>query len=354
VVDHLEQRSLPGHDVEGEEAEHHEAQVGDRGVGHQLLHVDLHPGDEGAVEDADHRERDEQRLRLQARLREERQRETQEAIGAELEEDAGQDHRAAGRRFDVGVGQPGVHREHRHLDGEGQRERREQPDLLVEREAQAQHVAVGEAPGAVVQALEGPCHPQDGDQHQQAPRHGEQEELDRRVDPPLAAPDPDQQVHRDQHDLPEDVEEEEVPGQERAEHAGGEQQQRGAERRPVAVDPLPRAEDDDRHQEDAEHRERHRDAVHRQVVADAVVRDPGDALQAEVMDSREGAVRGEVRHQVLDAEEDLGQRGGQHVDLRPADRAAGEEEQWQAGQRREEHQAGERVAEEQVEDRSHR
>ena len=37
-----------------------------------------------------------------------------------------------------------------------------------------------------------------------------QEELDGRVQAPRPAPDPDDEVHRDQHDLPEDVEQEEV------------------------------------------------------------------------------------------------------------------------------------------------
>ena len=61
---------------------------------------------------------------------EQRNREAHEAVGAHLEQDAGQDHRARGRRLDVGVGQPGVEREHRHLDREREREREEQPELL--------------------------------------------------------------------------------------------------------------------------------------------------------------------------------------------------------------------------------
>ena len=53
--------------------------------------------------------------------------EAQEAVGAELEQDAGQDHRAGGRRLGVGVGQPGVEREQRHLDREGDGEAEEEP-----------------------------------------------------------------------------------------------------------------------------------------------------------------------------------------------------------------------------------
>ena len=54
--------------------------------------------------------------------REERQGETQKTVGAELQQNRGQDHRAAGGRLDVRVGQPGVQRKERHLDEKGERE----------------------------------------------------------------------------------------------------------------------------------------------------------------------------------------------------------------------------------------
>ena len=60
---------------------------------------------------------------------------------------------------------------------------------------------------------------QDRDQHQQRADQRVQHELDRRVDAVRAAPDPDDQVHRDEHDLPEDVEEEQVEREEHADHA---------------------------------------------------------------------------------------------------------------------------------------
>ena len=57
------------------------------------------------------------------------------------------------------------------------------------------------------------------------PDHGEEHELDRGIDPPWSAPDSDDEVHGDQHQLPENVEEEEIQGDERADHARGEQQE---------------------------------------------------------------------------------------------------------------------------------
>jgi len=37
---------------------------------------------------------------------------------------------ATGRRFDVSIRQPGVHRKHRHFDGEGGKERQKDQGLL--------------------------------------------------------------------------------------------------------------------------------------------------------------------------------------------------------------------------------
>ena len=66
---------------------------------------------------------------------------------------------------------------------------------------------------------------EDRDQHQQRADERVQDELDRRVDAVRAAPDPDDQVHRDEDDLPEDVEQEQVEGEEHADHADLEHQE---------------------------------------------------------------------------------------------------------------------------------
>ncbi len=54
----------------------------------------------------------------------------------------------------------------------------------------------------------------DGKQHEQRSGQGEDKELDRRVDFAAMAPDADQEKHRDQHRLPEEVEQKEVEGEE--------------------------------------------------------------------------------------------------------------------------------------------
>ena len=60
--------------------------------------------------------------------------EAQQAVGAELQHHAGEDDRAARRRLGVGVGQPRVQREDRHLDGERDGEGEEQPSAGRRRE----------------------------------------------------------------------------------------------------------------------------------------------------------------------------------------------------------------------------
>ena len=59
-------------------------------------------------------------------IREEWQGEADEAICSHLQQDACQDDRTGGRSLHVGIRQPGVKREHRNFDGEGQEKCQEQ------------------------------------------------------------------------------------------------------------------------------------------------------------------------------------------------------------------------------------
>ena len=61
VVDHLQHAAGDRLAGDGEDAEHDEAEVGDRRVGDEALEVLLHRGDDRAVDHADHGQRQEQR-----------------------------------------------------------------------------------------------------------------------------------------------------------------------------------------------------------------------------------------------------------------------------------------------------
>ena len=129
VGDHLEDRALQPLLVEDEDAERHEAHVADRRVGDEPLEVGLAHGHDGSVDHPDDRERDDEPGELVRRVGEERQREADEAVGAELQHDPGEDDRAGRRGLGVRVGQPRVERPHGHLDREREEEAEERPEL---------------------------------------------------------------------------------------------------------------------------------------------------------------------------------------------------------------------------------
>ena len=86
---------------------------------------------------------------------------------------------------------------------------------------------------------------QEAHEHEGRAERGEEEELDRRVQPVLAAPDADHEVHREQDDLEEDEEEDQVLGDEGADHAGLEDQHEDEERLgvPRLGEVVPRVDD---------------------------------------------------------------------------------------------------------------
>ncbi len=269
VAQHLEDCALHAGLVAGENPHGHEAHVGDRRIGDQLLDVRLTEGDQRGVDDGDHRQRQHQRREHLRRLREHRNVEQDEAVAAQLQQDAGQDDRTRRRRLNVSVRQPGVHRPHWHLHREGGEEG--QPQQRLHRGVEGVLLQLRNAGGAGRVG-----HPQHGQQHQHRPEQGVQEELVRRVDPVGAAPDADDQVHRDQGAFEEDVEEEQV---QRGEHPDDQrlQDQEGDHVLDDArLDRLPAGHDADRQQEGRQQDEQDRNPVNAQVIAGA--RKPGVVL----------------------------------------------------------------------------
>ena len=270
----VKQRFVAGH-VEMSCEKHHEAEVGDRRVRDELLDVGLCEGDQRAVHDADDGEDAEIRRDHARGPREHREREAQQAIAAELEHDGREDDGARSRRLDVGIGQPGVERKQRDLDAEGERKGEEAEELRSVRQDHLAQRLVVERPHAgerVVLHVE----VKNRDDHEQRADHRVDDELDGRVETTLTAPDPDDEVHRDEHHFPEDVEEEQVERGEGADHAGLEDEQRDDELAHLLVDREPRARDDDGHEERGEQDEPQRDAVDAQVKAHAQRLDPRD------------------------------------------------------------------------------
>ena len=138
-------------------------------------------------------------------------------------------------------------------------------------------------------------------QHEQTAEQRVQEELHGRVRTAHATERPDEEVHRDEHDLEHHVEQEDVRGGEDAGHGGlqhEDQRQIAADGAPSRQFLLPRCADDDGHQDRDERDHHQRDAIQAQREVDAEARDPVDA---ELLEERQAATRrrrGRVREVV--------------------------------------------------------
>ncbi len=260
--DHLEHRALHALLRHAEEAHGDEAHMRHRGIGDQLLHVLLHQRDQRGVDDRDDREREDERREIGGCVREHRQREADEAVTAHLQKNAGQDDRARGRRLDMRVGQPGMHRPHRHLDRERGEEGEEQPFLHRRREGGLQkHRDVGGSGDAI--------HRHDGEQHQQRADQRVEEEFEAGVDAPLAAPDADDEEHRNEAALEEEIEQHEIERGKDAEHQRLEHEEGDHIILHPVGDRFPRGGDAERHQEGGEQQEGDRHAVDAHLVDEA-------------------------------------------------------------------------------------
>src|SRR6202521_3590759 len=151
---------------------------------------------------------------------------------------------------------------------------------------------------------------EDGDQHREAAEDGVDQEFERGVDPTALAPDPDEEIERNQHGLPEDIEEDEVQRQEDAGGGGLQEEQQQDE---LFESTGGRVGDDDRDQEEqgiqAEQEEA--EAVDAEVIADPQRGNPLERfLELQV----------EVAHALLESTDDRdhegqGEHGGQDPEL---------------------------------------
>ena len=310
VIEHLEHGAVDAGRGKPGQPQHHVSHVADRGVRDQLLVISLRHRAQRPVHDVD-RAHDAQKdpRQFMAGRRQNPEIHPQDSVSAHLEQHAGQDHADCGGCLDVGVRQPGMEREGRNLD----READEQGDPGDPLEGHAIAARVGRECGHVKRRRRGVVvQPQHRQQDQDRAQQGVQEELDRGVFAPRAAPDADQEIHRQQHHFPEDVEQEEIQRHEHADHAGVEHQQQGEVALDALFDPEAGEHRDEANQRGQQHH-RDADAVHADEVIDVVGGHPRILFRE--LDGGGGGVEMGVED---DRDQDLGSGRG-HRD--PADQA---------------------------------
>src|SRR6185436_3637666 len=223
-------------------------------------------------------------------------------------------------------------REERHLHGERDGKGEEEPELQVRVDVDGVELEQVEAVLASVAGRVQRGHAENRQQHQHAGGHGVEDELDRRVDAPLVAPDADQEIHRHQHGVPEHVEQKEVERHEDAHHRAFEQQHEDAERPGLLVHRSPRAQERQRGEEPGEDEQQQADAVDADEVVDAERRNPRVALDE--LEVARGRVEAAPQQQRLGKDQQRDREGDLAGDRRALLFVAGDEKQYEGANER--------------------
>src|SRR6185312_6804236 len=191
------------------------------------------------------------------------------------------------------IREPGVKWHRRQLYGERDEEAEHEPhlDRGIEPRVRQGEIVEGQGPGLpVMNEIER----QDGDEHQKAAALGEEEELDRRVDSPLMPPDRNEEIHREEHQLPEEEEKEEIEREEDTDGPCERPQEVQMEEPHPLGDLAPRGGDGPDAEHQGEEDEQQAQAIEPEMKPDAERRHPG---QVEVGDP--GSTPGEVERAVV-------------------------------------------------------
>ena len=146
--------------------------------------------------------------------------ETEQPVGAGLQQQAGEDDAARRGRLGVRVGQPGVQRHDRQLHGERDEEAEHEPHRRRRAHRRAQQLRDSRTCR---------CRSRGGARNTSATMATsinsplicvKRKNFDGGVDAALVPPDPDEEIHRDEHQFPEEVEQEQIERQEDADDAG--------------------------------------------------------------------------------------------------------------------------------------
>src|SRR5215207_7315223 len=212
VCDLLEDGPVEADRVPRGGSEQDEAQSPYGGVGDERLEVGLQGGHESPVDDVDHPESGNVREKRFDALRQQRDGHCDQAVGSQLGQNTGEQHVGRSRAGDVHVQKPAVQRHGWHLDEQSEEDGSSHGDLGRPREA------APATEGVYRVSSREDAESQESGQHHRRAEERVDEELDRGRAPVLIPPHADQQVHGDQRDLEENVEQDQILRREDPQH----------------------------------------------------------------------------------------------------------------------------------------
>ncbi len=264
--------------------EHDVTHVGDGGVGYQFFQVLLRHGTKGAIEDTDHPEDSDGHGEIDRRLREDGIANPKQPVSPHLEEDPRQDHADRRGCLHMGIGEPGMKGPDGDLDGKADKEGSKDDQGELETED-----GIGRLKLFVVRRhcdqIEGmmsinvrvEIHGQHGQEHEDRARKGIKKKFDRCILLPRSAPDPDEKIHGEEHEFPEDIKEEKVEGTENPDHSRLQEHHQGKVPFHLLLDP-PGSHYGDKRDQRRQNQKGGRKAIDPHVVFNMEHGDPGVAL----------------------------------------------------------------------------
>ena len=288
VADHLQHGATGAQGTEAAHADQHEAHVADRAVGDLSLEVALGEGGEGGVNDVHHPQHDQQWGELRVGRWQQFTVEAQQGIAAHLQQDAGQQHVHRCRCFAMGIRQPGVQRHDRKLHAEGD----QQPGVAEQLKARAEVFGCKSGVLKTGGAAAEEAHGQGGQQDEQGAAGGVEDEFGCGVLAFLAAPDGQQQIHRDQFQLPGQEEQQHVLHGEHSDLAAVHGQQQEI-KQPRFETHRPCRQAGQAGDEAGEQDQRHREPVGSHRPGEAKIRQPAHPF-GQLQTTQAGVIAGEV------------------------------------------------------------
>ena len=237
----------------------------------------------------------------------ERQQESHEPVRAHLEQDCRQYDGPRRRCLYVGVRQPGVERENGNLYGERQCEGSEQPHLLSRCQGDLEQVHEGEGRHAEQHLAPG-VDVEDSYEHQERSDRRVEEELYGGIDPPLSSPDSDDEVHRNERELEEHVEEKQVHGREHSHDPDLEEKHERVERLLSLLDVVERPQDGERGREGAQHDHEQADPVEAERIVHTPLGNPRPAT-LELIPPAQGRIIGPPKSYAQDEDHEAPAQG---------------------------------------------